>query len=209
MPAAADRVAPGWTAGGCRTGSPTAFLAGVGQGRCGPGGRGRHKGAGHDRRSGSPPIGRPAGLCQGRPLLLGSPLDLTSLYTLLGDAGHRLGCSRDSVGVCRSNGGKVDGRRRVSRQVGRRRWRRRDGTAVRAVPGGAWWVGRPDAKLYGVVVAAVGVDMNQVSVAIRSATLSFGFSKTPFLTLSISTSARRQGDVDFYTGGPEGAEMCS
>ena len=96
--------------------------------------------------------------------------------------------------------------------VGRRRRRRRGGTAVQALPGSVWSVGRPagghDGSLCDLVLAAVGWDMGEGWTAIRTATLSCGFSKTSFLTLSISTSTRRQGHDHLYTGGPGGVEMC-
>lgn len=86
--------------------------------------------------------------------------------------------------------------------------RRRGGTAVQALPGGVWSAGRHDGSLCDLVLAVVGWDMGRGWAAIRSATLSCGFSKTSFLTLSISTSARRQGHYHLYTGGPGGVEMC-
>lgn len=77
--AAADRVTPIWTAGGWRTGLPTGGLAGVGQGRSGHGQTARPLATtAGGRRSGSPLVGRPAGLCQGRPLRSGPPLGPTT-----------------------------------------------------------------------------------------------------------------------------------
>ena len=73
---------------------------------------------------------------------------------------------------------------------------------------GVWSVSRHDRRLCGLVLVAMGWDMGEGWVAIRSATLSCGFSKTSFLTLSISTSTRRQEHDDLYTGGPGGVEMC-
>jgi|MEHZ01.5.fsa_nt_MEHZ011403270.1_3 hypothetical protein len=81
-------------------------------------------------------------------------------------------------------------------------------TAVQAFLGGVQWIGRHGGRLGGLVLAAMEWDMGEGWVAIRSATLSYGFSKTSFLTLSISTSTRRQGHDDLYTGGPGGVEMC-
>ena len=116
LAAAADRVTPGWTAGGWKTGLPTGGLAGVGQGCSGHGRPPRPLATtGGGRRSGSPQVGRPAGLCQGRPLLSGPPLGPTTFRTLIRDDGHPLGRSRDSGGVCCPSGGKADGRRGVGK----------------------------------------------------------------------------------------------
>lgn len=79
-----DRVAY-WPPGGCRTGSPWPWTDGRPLATTGGG-----------RRSGSPLVGRPAGLCQGWPLLLGSPLGPTTFCTLSRDASHTQGSSRDS-----------------------------------------------------------------------------------------------------------------
>jgi len=113
---AADRVTPGWTAGGRRTGLPTGRLAGVGQGRSGHR-RGTRPLATSDggRRSGSPLVGRPAGLCQGRPLLLGPPSGPATFFTPFRNARHSPDRSRGSGEVFDPSGGKVDGRRRVGR----------------------------------------------------------------------------------------------
>lgn len=111
------------------------------------------------RRSGSPLVGRPAGLCQGHPLLSGPPLGPTTFWGLAIDRGHPLGCSRDSGGVCCPSGRKAAERRPAGGGlVGgrrRRRRRRRGGTAVQALPGGVMSVGRHDGSLCDLVLAAV------------------------------------------------------
>ena len=81
---------------------------------------------GGGRRSGSPLVGRPAGLCQGWPLLLGSPLGPTTFCTLSRDARRTQGSSRDSRGVLGLSSGGVDGRRQVGR-------------AAAAAAATAWW----------------------------------------------------------------------
>jgi hypothetical protein len=104
---AAVRVTPSWTAGGRRTGSPPGRLAGVRQGRSGHR-RGPRPLAttGGGRRSGSPLVGRPAGLCQGRPLLLRPPSGPATFSTPLRGARHPLHRSRGSGEVFGHNGGK-------------------------------------------------------------------------------------------------------
>lgn len=130
--AAADRVTPIWTAGGWRTGLPTGGLAGVGQGRSGHGQTARPLATtAGGRRSGSPLVGRPAGLCQGRPLRSGPPLGPTTFRVLLTDERHPLGCSRDSGEVCCPGGRKAAGRRRVGRE---------------AAAATAWWYGSTGAS---------------------------------------------------------------
>lgn len=67
------------------------------------------------------------------------------------------------------------------RRVGRWAAAATAATAVQALPVGVWSVGRHDRRLCGLVLAAMGWDMGEGWVAIRSATLSCGFSKTSFL----------------------------
>lgn len=78
----------------------------------------------------------------------------------------------------------------------------------RPFPGGVWLAGKPSGGFCGIVLAAVGYEEGDGRVAIRNATLACKFSKTSFPTLSISTSTRRRGAADLYTGGLVGVEMC-
>ena len=84
LTAGGGRVTPNWTAGRRETGSPHACPDGrtvedrVAAREAAP------KATGGRRRTGSLQNGRPAGHCQGRPSLTGSPLGPTTLLMLRG-----------------------------------------------------------------------------------------------------------------------------
>jgi hypothetical protein len=176
-----DRVA-NWRAGGCRTGSQWPWTD--------------RKATGHDRRRAKVRVA----LCFQGHLSVPPPSGCCSQTK--GTRWVALGALERSVVLAaerRPAGGGL---------VGRRRRRRRGGTAVQALAGSVWSVGGHDGSLCDLVLAAVGWDVGEGWTAIQTATLSCGFSKTSFLTLSISTSTRRQGHDHLYTGGPGGVEMC-